>query len=83
MTEALTEVFGGRGRIVFDGEIVALAQGSRVLQKRMNTLRSTTAVRRQVPVTYLPFDIQPTTGRSSLLLDIAAHRIRAATTPSN
>ncbi|PQP13935.1 ATP-dependent DNA ligase [Rhodococcus opacus] len=60
VTEGLTDVFGGRGRIVFDGEVVALAQGRPSfawLQKRMNTLRPTTAVRRQVPVTYLPFDV--------------------------
>ncbi|MFD7012309.1 ATP-dependent DNA ligase [Rhodococcus jostii] len=60
VTEGLTDVFGGRGRIVFDGEVVALAQGRPSfarLQKRMNTLRPTTALRRQVPVTYLPFDI--------------------------
>ncbi|WP_172653015.1 ATP-dependent DNA ligase [Rhodococcus opacus] len=57
---ALAEVFGGRGRIVFDGEIVALAQGRPSfarLQKRANTLHPTTAQRRQVPVTYLPFDV--------------------------
>ena len=60
VAEALTDVFGGRGRIVFDGEVVALAQGRPSfarLQKRMNTLRPTTALRRQVPVTYLPFDV--------------------------
>ena len=60
VAEALTEAFGGRGRIVFDGEIVALSQGRLSfarLQKRMNTLRPTTALRRQVPVTYLPFDV--------------------------
>lgn len=57
---ALSETFSGRGRIVFDGEIVALAQGRPSfarLQKRANTLRPTTALRRQVPVTYLPFDV--------------------------
>ncbi|NHU47682.1 hypothetical protein G9373_34170 [Rhodococcus sp. A14] len=57
---ALFEKFGGRGRIVLDGEIVALAQGRPSfarLQKRANTLRPTTALRRQVPVTYLPFDV--------------------------
>ncbi len=56
----LSEKFGGRGRIVFDGEIVALAQGRPSfarLQKRANALRPTTALRRQVPVTYLPFDV--------------------------
>ncbi|MDH6287993.1 ATP-dependent DNA ligase [Rhodococcus opacus] len=60
VSEALSEVFGGRGRTVFDGEIVALSHGRPSfarLQKRMNTLRPTTAVRRQVPVTYLPFDV--------------------------
>lgn len=60
VTEALTDVFGGRGRFVLDGEIVALAQGRPSfarLQKRANTLRPTTALRRQVPVTYLPFDV--------------------------
>ncbi|MDV7087316.1 ATP-dependent DNA ligase [Rhodococcus opacus] len=60
VAETLTDAFGGRGRIVFDGEVVALAQGRPSfarLQKRMNTLRPTTAVRRQVPVTYLPFDV--------------------------
>ncbi|UOT08439.1 DNA ligase (plasmid) [Rhodococcus opacus] len=60
VTDALTEVFGGRGRIVFDGEVVALTQGrpsfSR-LQKRMNSLRPSAALRQQVPVTYLPFDV--------------------------
>ena len=57
---ALSEEFGGRGRIVLDGEIVALAQGRPSfarLQKRANTLHPTTALRRQVPVTYLPFDV--------------------------
>jgi len=57
---ALSETFDRRGRIVFDGEIVALAQGRPSfarLQKRANTLRPTTALRRQVPVTYLPFDV--------------------------
>ncbi|WP_257226463.1 ATP-dependent DNA ligase [Rhodococcus opacus] len=60
LAEGLTDVFGGRGRIVFDGEVVALAQGRPSfarLQKRMNTLRPTTAARRQVPVTNLPFDV--------------------------
>ncbi|CAG7637759.1 DNA ligase [Rhodococcus opacus] len=60
VTEALTDVFGGRGRIVFDGEVVVLVKGRPSfarLQKRMNTLRPSTAVRRQVPVTYLPFDV--------------------------
>jgi bifunctional non-homologous end joining protein LigD len=60
VAEALTDVFGGRGRIVLDGEVVALVQGRpsfERLQKRMNTLRPSTAVRRQVPVTYLPFDV--------------------------
>ena len=45
---------------VLDGEVVALVQGRPSfarLQKRMNTLRPSTAVRRQVPVTYLPFDV--------------------------
>nr|WP_271213592.1 DNA ligase [Rhodococcus wratislaviensis]GLK40770.1 hypothetical protein GCM10017611_76450 [Rhodococcus wratislaviensis] len=57
---ALSETFDRRGRIVWDGEIVALAQGRPSfarLQKRANTLRPTTALRRQVPVTYLPFDV--------------------------
>ena len=60
VAEALTDVFGGRGRIVLDGEVVALVQGRPSfagLQKRMTTLRPSTAVRRQVPVTYLPFDV--------------------------
>ncbi|WKN60917.1 DNA ligase [Rhodococcus opacus] len=60
VAEALTEAFGGRGRIVLDGEVVALTQGRPSfarLQKRMNTLRPSTTVRRQVPVTYLPFDV--------------------------
>ncbi|BAH48291.1 hypothetical protein ROP_00440 [Rhodococcus opacus B4] len=60
VTEALTEAFGGHGRIVFDGEIVALTQGRPSfarLQKRANTLRPTTTLRRQVPVTFLPFDV--------------------------
>ncbi|AHK35375.1 DNA polymerase LigD, ligase domain-containing protein [Rhodococcus opacus PD630] len=60
VTEALAEVFGGHRRIVFDGEIVALSQGRPSfarLQRRMNTLRPTTTLRRQVPVTYLPFDV--------------------------
>ncbi|MCZ4590139.1 DNA ligase [Rhodococcus opacus] len=60
VVESLTDVFGVRGRIVFDGEVVALARGRPSfarLQKRMNTLRPTTALRRQVPVTYLPFDV--------------------------
>lgn len=60
VTEALTEAFGGHGRIVFDGEIVALTQGRPSfarLQKRANTLRPTTALRRQVPVIFLPFDV--------------------------
>jgi bifunctional non-homologous end joining protein LigD len=60
VTAALAEGFGGRGRIAFDGEIVALAQGRPSfarLQKRSNTVRPTTALRRQVPVTYLPFDV--------------------------
>ncbi|MFC9841140.1 ATP-dependent DNA ligase [Rhodococcus sp. NPDC127530] len=57
---ALADKFGGRGRIVFDGEIVALTQGRPSfarLQKRSNTLRPTTALQRQVPVTFLPFDV--------------------------
>jgi len=60
VTDALAEVFGGRGRIVLDGEIVVLSQGRPSfarLQKRANTLRPTTALQRQVPVTYLPFDV--------------------------
>jgi bifunctional non-homologous end joining protein LigD len=60
VAEALTDVFGGRGRIVLDGEVVARVQGRPSfarLQKRMTTLRPSTAVRRQVPVTYLPFDV--------------------------
>ena len=51
VADALTSVFGGRGRIVLDGEVVALSSGGRPsfarLQKRMNTLRPTTALRRQ------------------------------------
>ena len=81
VTEALTEAFGGHGRIVFDGEIVALTQGRPSfarLQKRANTLRPTTALRRQVPVTYLPFDVLYRTTRCSpLLLDMGVHRIWA------
>ncbi|MFC9833703.1 ATP-dependent DNA ligase [Rhodococcus sp. NPDC127530] len=61
VADALTSVFGGRGRIVLDGEVVALSSGGQPsfarLQKRMNTLRPTTALRRQVPVTFLPFDV--------------------------
>ncbi|MFF2113604.1 ATP-dependent DNA ligase [Rhodococcus koreensis] len=60
VADALAEKFGGRGRIVFDGEIVALAQGRPSfarLQQRSNTLRPTAALQRQVPVTYLPFDV--------------------------
>ncbi|WP_455750248.1 ATP-dependent DNA ligase [Rhodococcus opacus] len=53
VADALTSVFGGRGRIVLDGEVVALSSGGRPsfarLQKRMNTLRPTTALRRQAP----------------------------------
>src|SRR6478735_4156820 len=75
---ALSETFGGRGRIVFDGEIVALAQGRPSfarLQKRANTLRPTTALRRQVPVTYLPFDVlYRTTSNPLPTLDVVGHR---------
>ncbi|WP_260850857.1 hypothetical protein [Rhodococcus sp. WB9] len=56
----MSDVFGGRGRIVLDGEVAVRAQGwpsFARLQKRTNTLRPTTALRRQVPVTYLSFDV--------------------------
>ena len=60
VTEALTAAFGGRGRIVFDGEIVALTQGRPSfarLQRRMSSVRPATTLRIRVPVTFLVFDV--------------------------
>lgn len=93
VTEALTAAFGGRGRIVFDGELVALTQGGPSfarLQKRMHTVRPGAALRRQVPATFLPFDVlsldgedlthAPYLDRRAALADLA-HQLPVAGLP--
>ncbi|AHK35591.1 putative thermostable DNA ligase (plasmid) [Rhodococcus opacus PD630] len=58
--EALTTAFGGRGRIVLDGELVALDQGKPsfgLLQRRMGVARATKPLQKRIPVTFLPFDV--------------------------
>ncbi|PBC35465.1 hypothetical protein CJ179_48710 [Rhodococcus sp. ACS1] len=39
VTEALTEAFGGRGRIVLDGEVVALSSGGRPSYHWLSSIR--------------------------------------------
>ncbi|MFV9456931.1 DNA ligase [Rhodococcus sp. NM-2] len=60
IAEALTAAFGGRGRIVLDGELVALDQGKPsfgLLQHRLGVTHATKPLQRRIPVTFLPFDV--------------------------
>ncbi|MDH6291929.1 DNA ligase [Rhodococcus opacus] len=60
IAEALTAAFGGRGRIVLDGELVALDQGKPsfgLLQRRMGVAHATKPLQRRIPLTFLPFDV--------------------------
>ena len=59
IAEALTAAFGGRGRIVLDGEVVVLDRGKPsfgLLQRRMVVARATKPLQKRIPVTFLPFD---------------------------
>nr|EJI98181.1 ATP dependent DNA ligase domain protein [Rhodococcus sp. JVH1] len=60
IAEALTAAFGGRGRIVLDGEVVVLDHGRPsfgLLQRRMGIAHATKPLQRRIPVTFLPFDV--------------------------
>ncbi|MDI9940333.1 DNA ligase [Rhodococcus sp. IEGM 1351] len=60
IAEALTAAFGGRGRIVLDGEVVVLDHGKPsfgLLQRRMGVAHATKPLQRRIPVTFLPFDV--------------------------
>ena len=60
IADALTAAFGGHGRIVLDGELVALDQGKPsfgLLQRRMGVAHATKPLQRRIPVTFLPFDV--------------------------
>ncbi|WP_307720179.1 DNA ligase [Rhodococcus wratislaviensis] len=60
VAEALSTAFGGGGgRIVLDGEIVAMDRGRPsfgLLQRRLGVAHATKPLQRRIPVTYLPFD---------------------------
>ncbi|MFC9552504.1 hypothetical protein ACFTWF_16775 [Rhodococcus sp. NPDC056960] len=68
ITDALSTAFGGRGRIVLDGEVVVLDHGPPsfgLLQRRMGIIHATTRLQRRIPVTFPPFDVfYRTTNRS-------------------
>ncbi|OUS97337.1 DNA ligase [Rhodococcus sp. NCIMB 12038] len=60
VAEALTAAFGGRGRIVLDGEVVVLDHGKPsfgLLQRRMGVAHVAKPLQRRIPVTFLPFDV--------------------------
>ncbi|MGW4339708.1 ATP-dependent DNA ligase [Rhodococcus koreensis] len=60
IAEALTTAFGGRGRLVLDGELVALDHGTPsfgLLQKRLGVAHATKPLQKRIPVTFLPFDL--------------------------
>ena len=60
IADALVAAFGGRGRIVLDGEVVVLDRGKPsfgLLQRRMGTARATKPLQKRIPVTFLPFDV--------------------------
>ncbi|WP_252189645.1 MULTISPECIES: hypothetical protein [unclassified Rhodococcus (in: high G+C Gram-positive bacteria)] len=60
IADALTAAFGGRGRIVLDGEVVVLDHGTAsfgLLQRRMGIVHATKPLQRRIPVTFLPFDV--------------------------
>ncbi|WP_324199139.1 ATP-dependent DNA ligase [Nocardia amamiensis] len=60
IAEALSTAFGDRGRLVLDGEIVALDRGRPsfgLLQRRMGVVHATKPLQRRIAVTYLPFDV--------------------------
>ncbi|RZL73407.1 MAG: DNA ligase [Rhodococcus sp. (in: high G+C Gram-positive bacteria)] len=59
IAEALSTAFEGGGRIVLDGEIVAMDRGRPsfgLLQRRLGVARATKPLQRRIPVRYLPFD---------------------------
>ncbi|QTJ71225.1 DNA ligase (plasmid) [Rhodococcus sp. ZPP] len=61
LVEALADAFGGRRRVVLDGEVVALGADGRPsfgrLQRRMNVARPSAVLRRQVTVNFFVFDL--------------------------
>ncbi|WP_236580857.1 non-homologous end-joining DNA ligase [Rhodococcus sp. T7] len=61
LVEALADAFGGRRRVVLDGEVVALAADGRPsfgrLQRRLNVVRPSAVLRRQVTVNFFVFDL--------------------------
>ncbi|MDV7246225.1 ATP-dependent DNA ligase [Rhodococcus oxybenzonivorans] len=61
VAEALAAAFGGRGRIVLDGEVVVLDHGKPsfgLLQRRMGVAHAPLEpLQRRIPVTFLPFDV--------------------------
>ncbi|AWK76218.1 DNA ligase (plasmid) [Rhodococcus oxybenzonivorans] len=61
LVEALAATFGGRRRVVLDGEVVALGADGRPsfgrLQRRMNVVRPSAVLRRQVTVNFFAFDL--------------------------
>ena len=60
IAEALTAAFGGRGRIVLDGELVVSIRASPrsdCSSGAMGVAHATKPLQRRIPVTFLPFDV--------------------------